>query len=1472
MALSDNHTSQFKPHQSLGKYAGISCKSSSNKAPLQVDGNVVIAARSFLNPAETFGGNLRSNGDSKVSGNGIVNGDATPAPGHLVKIHGNGAVAGSVEPANELLDCSMGDLTQLVAFVKLNNQNALIPTTNQGRLPWGCNGNSGDLPDFCLLQNESITLSTGIYWFSSWTQFSNSNVTINGYVRILVTGSIHLHDNASVNSEKNPYDLLIFDLPEGEQYNFELSISGNVMFNALIFAPDVRTHFSGQSNFNGNIISQELEATGHAHLLRWIDTTAPGINLISPSEECINLSTSTIRIEISDTDSGIDPESILLYLDNNPLSFQIISSDLSMHLIEIQGSLTGVLDGVHQIYATAQDRAGNASKLTHSLVIDTTSPSIGITYPANGAPLYQEQIIVMGIVTDTFAEECGLFLTVNGNPVEIQLDGQWLTTIYFEQGETTKIIEAIARDGAGNISSDQIAVSYWAPSAPLKLIPISLKVDPAGNGVMETNEEAIVIPSWANVGGIEVKDFAKADNFNGPIDATYQIIDKFSSYDILNHSINNCASENDCYVLKIINQQSPHRDAWFDEKFTASQDVYRWTVHIGNSFDDVRSELNDPAYSPFYREIETMLHYGLTSGCELYKYCPNSELKRGEMAVFIARALAMGDGNVPWSGIDPQYGAYNCNPTNYHSLFADIPSYQCRYIHYLHAARIVNECGNNPLTYCPFNEVARKELAVAIAKAIALGDESIPQTYTDPSTNRYYSCDPAAHCQAVPVNLPFTDVHTEHGLCRYIYYLWSKGITEGCQPTLFCLNSIVSREQAAALIVRAFQLDLYKSSIPDRMFCPASGTLSWGGYDFTSPPALADADIDAAVNLMSNHGLGSGFRIFVNGYFKDKTFGIFPYVLFGDKYDLTSDNPLYWHRIERLIHSTDLVATRKKPVFTIGHVYQCHSEKGESWIGPWCQPYNNNRPLDFVGECPELDDYCDIDTNLLIDLKGDWLEKWDPGSSNALTLCEKAWIKCEYKRLAGKFKARGANVIEIYNEPSVFHNCDLYPNYTISQAMITAHEQLLKVLKDEVGVKVQINIQPCRVNGEPKFDEGFKQVWEHFTQPLPGANYPATDYWALHALLPQHTALIPSWMKESLNSYGKRIFENSTDGQHRCPPIADSVHDFAAEIFQKIITMQFNNNPLFPLFPSLLFEHDTVPFLGVTPIHEIGELKNVCLELNQPDSTVMVDVKAECSDGPLTFSKNDNKPDNAYIYWTSINATSCEISPCNLSPVECTQSTGLMAQYPIEVTTTFTLKCTNKLNPGPDDWVYDYVTIYAEPACGNGCCEPPTEDYQECPEDCPAICDNDGVCEPAQGENSANCPNDCAPICPELESLSATPERVPQPESVSLVATGKNLNKANIYWLCSSPSGQCGAFSNEKVSNDGLHAYADWYGLCGYKCCSFNLAIRVSKTGCSPLIMVTDVEVGKECVKDSDCSPGWECIGCTCECVNPSGC
>ena len=141
LSFSDNETSQFKPHPASGKYSGIACKATGNSAAIQFSGNAATAARTFFGPSEIIGGNLRSNVDIKLSGNALVNGDATPAPGHVVNKTGNATVTGSIEPATELLDCSMGDLTQLISWVKQHNDNASIPPTDQGRMPWGCEGN-----------------------------------------------------------------------------------------------------------------------------------------------------------------------------------------------------------------------------------------------------------------------------------------------------------------------------------------------------------------------------------------------------------------------------------------------------------------------------------------------------------------------------------------------------------------------------------------------------------------------------------------------------------------------------------------------------------------------------------------------------------------------------------------------------------------------------------------------------------------------------------------------------------------------------------------------------------------------------------------------------------------------------------------------------------------------------------------------------------------------------------------------------------------------------------------------------------------------------------------------------------------------------------------------------------------------------------------------------------------------------------
>jgi S-layer homology domain len=55
------------------------------------------------------------------------------------------------------------------------------------------------------------------------------------------------------------------------------------------------------------------------------------------------------------------------------------------------------------------------------------------------------------------------------------------------------------------------------------------------------------------------------------------------------------------------------------------------------SFDDV------PSSHPYYKHIEALLASGITSGCQVAPplYCPGAFITRGEMAVFLAKALGL---------------------------------------------------------------------------------------------------------------------------------------------------------------------------------------------------------------------------------------------------------------------------------------------------------------------------------------------------------------------------------------------------------------------------------------------------------------------------------------------------------------------------------------------------------------------------------------------------------------------------------------------------------------------------------------------------------------------------------------------------------------------------------------------------------------------------------------------------------------
>jgi hypothetical protein len=319
------------------------------------------------------------------------------------------------------------------------------------------------------------------------------------------------------------------------------------------------------------------------------------------------------------------------------------------------------------------------------------------------------------------------------------------------------------------------------------------------NGILEPGESVLFAPTWKyplSCGPSLVT--GAVSGFAGPGGFSFGMPDAAASYGTMNSGgSNNCRDKTgNCYVLQVSNpatRPSVHVDATLTEALNWG--ISRtWTLHVGRSFSDV-----DPSEF-YYPYVERILHRNVTVGCMAGKYCPGDPVRRHEMAAFLARGMAGGDGAVPTSG-GSGATAYNCVGGG-SSPFGDVlPTDQfCKHIGYIFAHGVTQGCGGG--NYCQAWEVTRWQMAGFVARALAGSNDAVPLTYTGPG-GRTYSCDPASP------NLHFEDVAITDEFCRHIHYLWAKEVIDGCSPTGYCPAPNVTRGEMAKFLANGFSLGLY---------------------------------------------------------------------------------------------------------------------------------------------------------------------------------------------------------------------------------------------------------------------------------------------------------------------------------------------------------------------------------------------------------------------------------------------------------------------------------------------------------------------------------------------------------------------------------------------------------------------------------------------------------------------------------------
>jgi hypothetical protein len=196
------------------------------------------------------------------------------------------------------------------------------------------------------------------------------------------------------------------------------------------------------------------------------------------------------------------------------------------------------------------------------------------------------------------------------------------------------------------------------------------------------------------------------------------------------------------------------------DEFDSRRDTY---IGALSAFQDV------PLGHPLWRFVHSLYNNGVSSGCGNGIFCPNSNVTRDQMAVFLLRSR---EGSAYLPAV--------CTT----APFGDVPvsSPFCRWIRELVARGVTGGCGNG--LYCPTAPVTRAQMAVFLLLTKEGASYSPPACTTAPFTD-------------VPVSSPY---------CRWIRELVNRGITAGCGGGNYCPDAAVTRGSMSVFLATTFAL------------------------------------------------------------------------------------------------------------------------------------------------------------------------------------------------------------------------------------------------------------------------------------------------------------------------------------------------------------------------------------------------------------------------------------------------------------------------------------------------------------------------------------------------------------------------------------------------------------------------------------------------------------------------------------------
>lgn len=228
---------------------------------------------------------------------------------------------------------------------------------------------------------------------------------------------------------------------------------------------------------NSTIVNSADSSFGDLLKLYVKEKVAPTITVVSPTNGAV-LTTNkpTISWKCADSDSGVNADTIKLYIDNIKVDGTINASKSGNTYTCSYIPTTALSDGSHTIKYQVSDNDGNTKRSSISIKVDTVAPSLTVSTPSENEKVNTTPITVSGYTNDLTSSP--VTVTVNGNSATVDSNGYFTASVDLSSGDNT--ITVVATDGAGKSTTVTRTVNF--NNNPPVFESISIVPNPVDSG------------------------------------------------------------------------------------------------------------------------------------------------------------------------------------------------------------------------------------------------------------------------------------------------------------------------------------------------------------------------------------------------------------------------------------------------------------------------------------------------------------------------------------------------------------------------------------------------------------------------------------------------------------------------------------------------------------------------------------------------------------------------------------------------------------------------------------------------------------------------------------------------------------------------------------------------------------------------------------------------------------------------------